>query len=247
MQKQDIKDVLIDFGLSEFEALVYLASLSLGPATVNDLAKHSGVKRTTVYPVIDSLKNKGIMNIEMKGLKKSYVAESPERLEGIIEQKKERLKNMMPELTAIKSLKHNESFIKYYEGISGVKTVYDSILDGLKSGDEYLIISDMERFLKMDREYFTNFIERRAKLNLKVKTIIHDSEDAQYYKKIERNTNQEIKILNKSADFTANLVILPNKVVITQIVEPIISIVIENKSIVDMQRKEFNIIWNSIK
>ena len=247
MQKVDIKEVLMDFGLSEFEALVYLAALSLGPTTVNDIAKHSGVKRTTVYPVIEGLKRKGIMNVEIKGLKKSYVAESPDKLEGIIEQKKERLKSMIPELSAIQSLKSNESFIKYYEGVAGVKTVYDSILDGLKSGDEYLIISDMERFLKMDREYFTDFIEKRAKLNLKVKTIIHDTDDAQYYKKIERNTNQEIKILDKSADFTANLVILPNKVVITQIVEPIISIIIENKSIVEMQRKEFNIIWNSIK
>lgn len=247
MQKQDIKDTLIDFGLSEYEAMVYLASLSLGPATVNEIAKRSGVKRTTVYPVIESLKNKGIMSIQINGLKKTYRAESPEKLEGIIEQKKARLKRMMPELTAIQNLKNNESFIKYYEGVKGVKTVYDSILDGLRPGDEYLIISDMERFLKMDREYFTNFIDRRAKLNLKVKTIIHDTEDAQYYKKIERNTNQEIKILDKSADFTANLVILPNKVVITQIVEPILSIVIENKSIVDMQRKEFNIIWNSLK
>ena len=247
MQKVDIKEVLMDFGLSEFEALVYLAALSLGPTTVNDIAKHSGVKRTTVYPVIEGLKRKGIMNVEIKGLKKSYVAESPDKLEGIIEQKKDRLKSMIPELSAIQSLKSNESFIKYYEGVAGVKTVYDSILDGLKSGDEYLIISDMERFLKMDREYFTDFIEKRAKLNLKVKTIIHDTDDAQYYKKIERNTNQEIKILDKSADFTANLVILPNKVVITQMIEPIISIIIENKSIVEMQRKEFNIIWNSIK
>jgi HTH-type transcriptional regulator, sugar sensing transcriptional regulator len=247
MQKQDIKAILIDFGLSEYEAMVYLASLSLGSATVNQIAKQSGVKRTTVYPVIEGLKHKGIMNINVKGLKKTYVAERPEKLESIIEQKKNRLINILPELNAIQNLKSNESFIKYYEGVEGVKTVYGSILDGLKPGDEYLIISDMERFLKMDREYFTNFIEKRAKMNLTVKTIMHDTEDAQYYKKFEKNTNQEVKILDKSADFTANLVILPNKVVITQIIEPIVSIVIENKSIVDMQRKEFNIIWNSIK
>lgn len=247
MQNKDIKDTLVDFGLSEYEAAVYLAAITLGPATVNKIAKHSGVKRTTVYPIIDSLKKKGIMNIEIKGFKQLFVAENPERLENIIEQKKDRLKGMLPKLSALYSLKSGESLIRYYEGLAGVKTVYDSILDGLKAGDDYLIISDMERFLKMDRPYFTAFIERRAKLNLKVKTIIQDTGDAQYYKKIERNTNQEIKILGKDADFTANLVILPNKIVITQMVEPIVSIIIENKSIVEMQRKEFNIIWNSIK
>jgi HTH-type transcriptional regulator, sugar sensing transcriptional regulator len=247
MIKEDIKNTLIDFGLSEYEALVYLASLSLGPSTVNEIAKHSGVKRTTVYPVVESLKRKGIMNIEVKGLKKTFVAESPEKLERIIEQKKARLVGMIPELSAIQSLKNNESFIKYYEGIQGIKTVYASILDDLKPGDEYLIISDMERFLEMDRPYFTNFIEKRAKLNLKTRTIVKNNAEGHYYKKIERNTNQQVKILDKSIDLKANLVILPNKIVITQIVDPVVSILIENKSIVEMQRQQFNIIWNSIK
>ena len=247
MQKEEIKETLMDFGLSEHEALVYLSALSLGPSTINDLAKNSGVKRTTVYSVIETLKNKGVMNTEIHGLKKSLVAESPEKLARIIEQKKDRLMKTIPELTALYNLKSGESLIKYYEGVSGVKTVYDHILDGLKPGDEYLIISDMERFLKMDRQYFTNFIEKRAKYKLKVRTIIHDTDDAQYYKKIEQNTNQKIKILEKSANFKANLVILPNKIVITQMIEPIVSILIENKSIVELQRQQFNIIWNTLK
>ncbi len=246
MKKDELTDILIDFGLSEHEALVYLASLSLGPSTVQEIAKKSGVKRTTIYTVIDALKNKGIMTTEVQGLKKLFMAERPERLEGIIEQKKDRLKSMIPELNAIHSLKSGESFIKYYEGIKGVKTVYDEILDGLKPGDEYLILSDMKRFLSMDRRYFTNFIEKRAKLDLKIRTILQDNEDAHYYKQIEKNTNQEVRFLPKEVDLTANLVILPHKLIITQIVEPIISILIENKSMVQMQREQFEIIWKSI-
>lgn len=247
MKKEELKGTLMDFGLSEHEALVYLASISLGKTTVNKIAKQSGVKRTTVYPVIESLKRKGIMNVEVNGLKSLFVAESPEKLESILELKKDRLKKLIPELSAIYNLKSNESFFRYYEGVEGVKTVYDSILDDLKSGDEYLIISDMVRFLKIDKDYFTNFIEKRAKLNLKVRTIIQDTEDAHFYKKIEKNTNQQIKIFDKDVNLTANLVILPNKVVITQLVEPLISIVIENQSIVEMQKQQFNIIWSALK
>jgi len=247
MQKINIKNILIDFGLSEHEAMVYLASLSLGSATVNEIAKSSGVKRTTVYPVIEGLKRKGIMNVEINGLKKLYIAENPEKLENIIEQKKDRLKNMIPELMAIQTFKNNESFIKYFEGVEGVKTVYDSILNDLKPKDEYLIISDIERFLNIDREYFTKFIEKRAKLDLNTRTILQNTEDAAYHKKIERNNNWSIKILEKKVDLMANIVILPNKVVITQIVNPIITIVIENKSMVGIQREQFNIIWDSIK
>jgi sugar-specific transcriptional regulator TrmB len=247
MQKEDIKETLIDFGLSKHEALVYLSSLTLGPSTVNKIAKDSGVKRTTVYPVIDALKRKGIINIEIKGLKKLFVAENPEKLGNIIEQKKDRLKSMIPELTALYSLKTGESLIRYYEGVSGIKTVYDHILDGLKPGDEYLIISDIEKFLKIDSEYFTKHIEKRAKMDLKVRTILQNTADAMYHKSIERNNNWKIKILEKNVDLKANIVILPNKLVITQIVDPLITIVIENKSMVDMQRDQFNIIWDTIK
>ena len=246
MQTKQIKEALVDFGLSEHEALVYLSSLTLGPTTVNKIAKHSGVKRTTIYPVIESLKRKGIMNVEIKGLKSLFVAENPEKLESILEQKKERLKSMVPELTALYNLKSGESLIRYYEGLRGIKTVYDHILDGLKPGDEYLIISDMQRFLAMDKEYFSDFIERRAKLDLRVRTILQSNESANFYKGIEQNTNQKIKILQKDMDLKANLVILPNKIVITQTIDPVVSIVIENKSIVEIQREQFNIIWETM-
>ena len=247
MQKEDIKEILIDFGLSEHEALVYLSSIMLGPSTVNKIAKHSGVKRTTVYPVVESLKRKGIMNIELKGLKSLFVAESPERLEKIIEQKKERLKSMIPELSALYNLKGGESLIKYYEGFEGIKVVNDMMLDSLKPNDEYLVITNLERYMNIDREYITNFIERRAKLNLKVRIILQKNADSIDYKKNERNYNVKAKLLEPATDLKSNMVIMPTKVVITELVAPYISIIIENKNIVEAQRQHFNIIWDSIK
>src|SRR3989344_1317230 len=168
MRKEEIQNALIDFGLSENEALVYLAALSLGPSSVQDIAKEARLKRTTLYPIIESLKNRGLVNTHVHGLRKVFAAEEPERLESIIERRKERLKTILPELNAIHSLKSGESFIKFYEGTEGVKGVYDTILDDLKPGDPYLIMSDMEKFLSIDEEYFKHFIEKRARMNFKV-------------------------------------------------------------------------------
>ena len=247
MQKEDIKEILIDFGLSEHEALVYLSSLMLGPSTVNKIAKHSGVKRTTVYPVVESLKRKGIMNIQLKGLKNLFVAESPERLEKIIEQKKERLKSMIPELSALYNLKGGESLIKYYEGVEGVKTIYEDIYNTLRPNDEYLITSDLKKFLNIDKDFFTKFIEKRAKLNLRVRTILQNNDIDMFYKKNEQNFNFKAKVFEPNIDLKANVAILPTKIYITQLIEPYISIVIENKNIVDMHRQYFNIMWDAIK
>jgi len=247
MKKIEFIDSIKDFGLSENEAKVYVASLSLGPSTVLKIAKEAEIKRTTTYAILESLKTKGLIVNEIKGLKNLYTAEGPERLEEILEDKKEKFREILPELEAIHNLKGGESFIKYYEGVAGVKTVYDHILDGLKPGDDYMIISDMEQFLKMDREYFTKFIERRVKYNLKVRTIIQNSESGRYYKTIEVNTNQKIKFLSEGTKLTANLVITPHRVIITQIIAPIVTIIIENKSIVEMQKEQFEIIWNTLE
>ena len=247
MQKEDIKEILIDFGLSEHEALVYLSSIMLGPSTVNMIAKHSGVKRTTVYPVVESLKRKAVMNVEIKGLKSLFVAESPEKLEKILEQKKQRLKSMIPELSALYNLKGGESLIKYYEGVEGVKTIYEEIYNSLKPNDEYLITSDLAKFLNIDREYFTKFVEKRAKLNVRVRTILQNNEVAIFYKKNEQNYNFKVKVFGSNIDLNANVAIIPTKIYITQLIEPYISIVIENKNIVDMHRQYFNIMWDAIK
>ena len=61
---------LKDMGLSDNEASVYLSSLSLGPSTIQRIANNAKVKRTTVYTTIDTLKQKGLMNIEVKNKKK---------------------------------------------------------------------------------------------------------------------------------------------------------------------------------
>jgi len=103
-----------NFGLNKNEAILYLACLSLGPSSVQTIAKGANIHRTTVYPIIDGLMKKGIMKTEVHGLKKLFTVENPEKLESIIELKKEQLKQILPELTAIHSLKSGESFIKYY-------------------------------------------------------------------------------------------------------------------------------------
>ena len=76
-----LQNQLQAFGLSENEAAVYLASLTLGPSSALEIARNSSIKRATVYLVIESLQEKGLMHIEYAGLKRKFVAASPEQFE----------------------------------------------------------------------------------------------------------------------------------------------------------------------
>jgi sugar-specific transcriptional regulator TrmB len=246
MKKTDYIAYIQDLGLTENEAKVYLSALSLGSSTVLKIAKEAGIKRTTAYPLLETLKAKGLISSEIKGFKTSYVAEGPEKLEQILELKKERFKEILPGLKAMAELKGGESFIKYYEGVEGTRNVYNHILDDLKPGDDYVVISDMEQFLGMDPDYFLKFIERRAKYNLKLRAILQDTPDAHEHKSLEAKTKMVIKLLPPNTELTANMVVTPHRLIITQMTPSIMTIVIENKSIVQMQKEQFEIMWRAL-
>ena len=71
-------------GLTEKEVRVYLASLELGPSSVKKIAEIAKIPRPTTYQIIKTLENKGLF-IEAKQKKKRlFVAQSPERILGIL-------------------------------------------------------------------------------------------------------------------------------------------------------------------
>ena len=55
----DIQEALRNFGLNDKEARVYVALLELGQTTAYAIAERSGLKRPTVYVILDDLRQKG--------------------------------------------------------------------------------------------------------------------------------------------------------------------------------------------
>jgi sugar-specific transcriptional regulator TrmB len=237
---------LIDVGLSEHEAKVYVASLSLGPTSVLKLSRAAGVKRTTVYSIIETLKQRGLMRIEFHGLKQVFVAESPEKLTSVLEFRKHSLQTIMPEFLALYHLRGGESTIKYYEGLEGVKSVYERLIAEIRPHEDYLVIAQQEQWYELDRDYFQDFIERRAKLPIRIRMLMQDSATAREFKKFERNYHMQTKILPPETFLVTNVIITPQRVVIHQLIPPISAIVIENKSTIQLHQQLFEVIWQSI-
>lgn len=243
MENNKLLNILKETGLSDNEASVYLAMLSLGPTTILSLARVTNIKRPTVYLVIESLKQKGLVSINLKGFKKLYVAENPDKLESVLENKTKQFKKHLSEFSAIFNLKESQSTIKYYEGLEAIKNIYDQLLKDIEPGDDYLVLSDAKQWLALDKDYFMDFTERRGMLPIKIRLLMQDSDEAKYLHKFQRNFNYQSKILPKETKLTTNLIITPKRVVINQLTSPVMAIVIENQSIIDMHKEMFEIMW----
>jgi sugar-specific transcriptional regulator TrmB len=240
-----LANLLTGIGLSDVEAQVYLAALSAGPATVLQLSRSTDVKRTTLYSVIESLKQKGLLKTEIKGLKRRFVAAHPENLALVLEKRARDFNAFVPLLSQLYNDKANEASITYHEGLEAIKTVYEKLLKGVGRADPYLAIST-EAFFEPDRPYFEKFIERRGRAYRGVRLILLDEPGAREQKKFERNFNQQIRFLPPGTKMDINIVITKDTLVLHQLRPPIHALVIKTPTIIESHRALFETLWERL-
>ncbi len=68
-----LQDILKEFDFSQKETGLYLAILQQGKVTPTDLAKITGINRTTVYSVAKELIKKGVVAEDLCGKNKNLI------------------------------------------------------------------------------------------------------------------------------------------------------------------------------
>lgn len=247
MQNKNLLALLQQIGLSERESCVYLALLSAGPSKITLLARTAGVKRTTIYPVLESLISKGLAREEESGFKKYVVAESPERLGALLDQWRDDFFKRLPEFQALQRFGEYGDVIKYYRGLPAIKSMYATMFDTLKRGDAYLVISDTEKWQRMDPAFAEKIASRRGDMELAVRILTTDSPEARHFKQFERNFSSEMRILPLNVSYNAALTITSQMVVIIEFTSFPSAIVIEHPAVVSLGTSLFEMIWRTVE
>ncbi|MES2023362.1 MAG: helix-turn-helix domain-containing protein [Patescibacteria group bacterium] len=246
MKEDKIIKELMELGLEEKEAGIYLASLVLGATTILKLSNQSGINRTTAYEIIESLERKGLMKKEIHGLKTLYSPEPPERLENTLETKRSLLAKILPELDGKYYLKSTGSSIKYYEGLTAIKNVYNDIIKDLKPRDFYYCISNTALWQNLEDDYFMkNHVEKFTYMReINRRLLFVDSPEAKRRKETEKNFNEKVRLLPKNSNIHTDMVITPYKIVTFQLHEPYVALVVENKTMIETQKEIFGLLWD---
>lgn len=245
MKNDQIIERIQGLGLSENEARVYVSSISLGPSSALNIARHAGLKRSTVYSIIDELIKRGCVRIEPKGFKRLFAAESPRTLENALEQRRKSFHDALPELEALYNQRESGAVIKYYEGTQAVKQVYESLLHEMKYGDTYLVIADVSQWLLLDEKFFQSFKERRVKIGLASRLLLVNNEAGRQTASQARNFGDDVKLLPVGRSMETSLIITSTQAIIHQYKPPTSLIVNQNKSSLQMYQELFEIIWNA--
>ena len=108
----------------------------------------------------------------------------------------------------------------------------------------------MQRWYDLDSAYFEDFTRRRAalsrRLRFRIRLLVEDSPVARKHREMQAELSETIRFLPKETGLTTNLVIIPKKVVVHQLVAPVHAMVIENSHLVKMHREQFEIMWRAL-
>ncbi len=242
----NILNVLRNIGLSDKAAKVYMASLELGEATVQELAEKAALKRTTVYYTIEELIAAGALLQTERKRKTLYIAEPPARLLKAAEERMKEFESFVPFLESQKNAPPSRPRVYFLYGAAGFKQAWEKIFD---SGEkEYCIITQGENFLDFVKEkYITEaIIRKKKKLGIRSRQLICDSPYARDILAKDFQENRESKVLPPRYQFPFTQIICgPLAIFISPRYENMLFIV-ENASFARTQRLLFDLIWNSL-
>ncbi len=240
---------LVDYGLNDKEAKIYLALIELDTATVNEIAHTADINRSSAYVVIEKLKKKGLVSTIKDYKIQRYVATNPEVLLQEAETRalrnieiKNKIQNVVSELKSIHRETKKKPKIMVYEGEKGIKNALKLTLDC--SDKKIRVISSNEQDSGMMIEY----VKSRHEKGIKMIGIHPDDQNIRTLISSFPNDLDEYLLLSKDKyHFSADVAIFDDKVGYISNKQKGISFLIQSKDFADVLKTIFDLAHQEAK
>jgi sugar-specific transcriptional regulator TrmB len=246
--------ILEQLNLSKKEIQVYLALLELGSAKANDLAKTTGLNRTSIYDLTESLAKMGLISKYKKGASTIFNARDPKEIIGYldrekeekikeIETKKSELMEILPQLISLQNINSTKPRVEFFEGEKGMRQAYEDTLNCKDIIYGYANVQTMHEGLP---NFFPEYYARRVAKKIPSRGIL--TRNKMSLERIEHNIEElrQSKFLpDEKMTFSPEINLYNNKMLIVSWKEKM-AVIIESKELVDLQKLIFNLLWDSL-
>lgn len=149
-----IEEILMQNGFSEKEAKVYVAVLEVGEATVAQIGQKAHLKRTTVYDILEPMRDRGIVSITKRKGSHRVSALPPQTLIDRFKRSATIAENALPQMLELAYSSPLKPRMRFYEGIDGVKDILREMSysheETVGFTDYALIPPDIFRFIRRE-------------------------------------------------------------------------------------------------
>jgi len=245
---------LMDIGLTAPEARVYLALCDLKVSKTGLLCEKSKTPSSKIYAILKSLVGKGLVSYTIKNNTKIFTATSPEILkelfakkEASMKQEKDSLSRLIDELKTKQQLQPKSEGYRYFEGISGIRSLWLELTDDLKTmpeTEEILVYTGIRKAYETLLGLFEAFHKVRVSRGIKYKIIYNMGEIELAKRRRKQLAEARFMDLNNEVEWS----IVGSKLVIQNITQKIPkAFVIEDKLFVMTFRQVFDQVWSVAK
>ncbi len=246
-----ISEALEGIGLSKEQITIYFHLLQSGEAPVKTISSKTGVGRAFTYKILEQLISLGLAEKrEEPGKVTVFSPRHPERLkelagskEAHIVEAKKLFEENYGELSSLYNMLSGKPHVQFFEGLDGLRNVYDDIL---KIGKEIQIISsplgkESEEALAIIRAQ----IEKQAARKIPTKAISPRSGPITEERAAEDAANLITRkvVLAEKLNIPAQIITYGDNVAITNFKDSVITVSVESAYIAETFRKIFDYIW----
>lgn len=253
--EKPIKNFLVDFGLTDKEVTIYMSLLKTGPITIMNLARETGIKRSTTHNTVEELIKKGLISQTNYGERRMVVAEDPDKLRFLMDQKiwdMNKLEKTLPDVikdiynVVPKARENTKVEVKYYQGKEGTSAIYREAFSA-KELRSYVNLAATSKIFPENKQLFLD-LQKKNK-DLKVWEIVEKSPEsvelAEYYKhysNFQFRSTEKIKSLS-----SINMLIFNRKVALINFKnENITGVIIENEDYYETSKVIFEMLWETL-
>ena len=235
------KQILMNAGLTENEAEVYLLLLQEDSSLASALASDTKISRPHVYDSLNKLIEKGLASYVIKNNRKYFRSANPKELLAYledrkkeIERKEKQIESILPALAKLHKPKKQRPIIELYEGIDGFKTIFHDILN---EGKDFLALGASGKFETVLPTFSKIFIKKREQMGIYAKLVVIEGTRPVVTKM------NEYRWIPKNYPSPTTTIIYGKKVAILLWLEEPLGILIESKEVVESYKNYFELLW----
>ena len=244
MKIDEKMETLRGIGLTDHEILAYTGLVKTGSTGATELAKDIALKRTTIYPILNNLIEKGVAHSYKKGTKTLFAPLTPSKLISLYEHKLESLTALVPYLEKMQNTQAKPYGVRFLQTKRELEAFYNEILDDYRD-KSYYIIGNANAFLNINPDFLLDFRKKRALRNIHTKLLLsHDSRSA--VGQDDPSLIREFKYLSEKYQFKSTIDIYDDKILIIGPEVKALAVVIAIPPMVDIFRSIFEVLWENV-
>ncbi len=244
---KELNRALVAFGFDDKEALLYLAGIELGEATVLELSRLTKLPRTTLYLMLESLCRRGYFRLKNLQGRKKFVANPPDLFVKHLADRQEKFREILPMFEALKANDPGSVGVTIYEGTEGFKQFWQQIFrSGVK---EYCLLTTGVHMLDYVKEPYLmkHIIDERLRRGIRSRQLVVETAESKKFVRRDSSELRESRFLPPNAQIPATMLLFGNDVAFITTRKENSVILVTSGDVSVTLRTMFELLWSGAR